>query len=174
MITQTIPISELHNDPANARRHDQRNIDAIMASLARFGQQKPIVIDSRNIVRAGNGTLAAAKALGWKEISVVKSDLPLAELTAYAIADNRTAELAEWDNDALALLAADGQLADLGFDDAEIKKILDDHDPQKDLNDSERIHQAHEVVVECRDEEQQQELFERFTAEGLTCRLFTL
>ncbi len=57
----TIAIDQLHPDPANARRHPQRNLDALMGSLLRFGQQKPLVIDANNIVRAGNGTLAAAK-----------------------------------------------------------------------------------------------------------------
>jgi hypothetical protein len=95
-------VAELAADPANARKHNQRNLDAIKASLQRFGQQKPIVIDKSGVVRAGNGTLAAAQALGWAEIDCVVTELTGADATAYAIADNRTAELAEWDNDVLA------------------------------------------------------------------------
>lgn len=94
-------VADLALDPANVRKHSDKNIDAIKASLLRFGQQKPIVIDSSGVVRAGNGTLAAAKALGWAEIDCVQTDLSGAEATAYAIADNRTAELAEWDEAAL-------------------------------------------------------------------------
>lgn len=94
-------VAELAPDPANVRTHNEKNLDAIKASLLRFGQQKPIVIDSSGVVRAGNGTLAAAKALGWDEIDCVESELTGAEATAYAIADNRTAELAEWDEAAL-------------------------------------------------------------------------
>jgi len=46
--------------------HESEGIlEQIKASLRRFGQQKPIVVDATNVVRAGNGTLAAAKALGW-------------------------------------------------------------------------------------------------------------
>jgi ParB-like chromosome segregation protein Spo0J len=99
MKTETIPIDELVEDPANVRRHGKRNIAAIKASLARFGQQKPIVVDAKNIVRAGNGTLAAAIELGWKTLDCVRSDLAGVDLTAFAIADNRTAELAEWGDD---------------------------------------------------------------------------
>jgi DNA modification methylase len=83
------------------------------------------------VVRAGNGTLAAAKALGWKEIAVVRSTLAGSEATAYAIADNRTAELAEWDEDALAetlsaLQCEDEALLDAaGFDAAELSKMID-------------------------------------------------
>jgi DNA modification methylase len=100
--TKSVPIASLTADPANVRLHSQRNIEAIKGSLQRFGQQKPIVVDEDNVVRAGNGTLDAARALGWEEISIVRSDLVGPEMTAFAIADNRTAELATWDEEALA------------------------------------------------------------------------
>lgn len=96
MKTDKRSVDEIHPDPSNARKHSPRNIDAIAASLHRFGQQKPIVVDSSGVVRAGNGTLEAAKKLGWTEVTVVESDLEGAEMTAFAIADNRTAELAHW------------------------------------------------------------------------------
>jgi DNA modification methylase len=99
--TRSVRIADLSIDPANARKHSQRNLDAIAASLKRFGQQKPIVVDKANIVRAGNGTLQAAIHLGWDSIDVVTTDLTGAEASAYAIADNRTAELAEWDDPVL-------------------------------------------------------------------------
>lgn len=99
---ETLPISKLQPDVANLRRHPERNLAAIRASLARFGQQRPIVIDGNGVVRAGNGTLEAARQLGWDRIDVVRSDLSGTEATAYAIADNRTAELAEWSNEDLA------------------------------------------------------------------------
>lgn len=119
--TVQIEISKVSNDPANVRTHSKKNIDAIRASLKRFGQQKPIVIDSDNIVRAGNGTLEAAKELGWKYISVVISDLEPSELTAYAIADNRTAELADWDLEDLdkQLQSLESDLATVAYDDFE-------------------------------------------------------
>jgi ParB family chromosome partitioning protein len=172
-----LPISDLHPDPANARRHPQRNLDALMSSLMRFGQQKPVVIDANNIVRAGNGTLAAAKALGWKEIDAVRSDLPITELSAYAVADNRTAELADWDPDALtaALVGLDEMdLKSLGFDDPdELAKLCDQPLPELP-GESESIADVFEVVVECRDEAHQRELFERLIAEGEKCRVLTI
>ena len=130
MKTERVPIDSVKLDPANVRRHGEKNLSAIKSSLSRFGQQKPIVVDADGIVRAGNGTWTAAKALGWKEITVVRTDLKGSEATAYAIADNRTGELAEWDEDALAqTLAAlqieDEELAlDTGFDAKEIDALL--------------------------------------------------
>ena len=127
---ERVAISSLVPDPANVRKHGAKNLDAIKGSLARFGQQKPIVVSAAGVVVAGNGTLAAAVALGWTEIDVVRSPLVGSEATAYAIADNRTAELAEWDDDALAqTLAAlaidDAALAEAtGFDASEVAQML--------------------------------------------------
>ncbi len=115
---------------ANARRHDGRNLRAIQASLQRFGQQRPIVIGPDGVILAGNGTWAAAKALRWNMIEVVRSDLAGPEATAYAIADNRTAELADWDNailaEALAGLQADDEslATATGFSPGEIERLL--------------------------------------------------
>lgn len=130
MKTETVPVDSLIFDPANARKHGEKNLAAIKGSLQRFGQQKPIVVDAKGIVRAGNGTLAALIALGWKDAVIVRSSLSGSEATAYAIADNRTAELAEWDDDTLkqtlaALQIEDEDLAEAsGFDEKEIDALL--------------------------------------------------
>ena len=132
METQRINISELSCDPANVRAHDGKNLDAIKASLQRFGQQKPIVVDEKGVVIAGNGTLTAARALGWDAINIVRTELAGAEATAYAIADNRTAELAEWDDEALAKQLSALQIEDealveaAGFSDAELTALVDE------------------------------------------------
>ena len=116
-------VSELVPDPQNARLHDQKNIDAIAYSLKTFGQLKPIVVTAENIVLAGNGTLTAAKQLGWKQIqvNVTPKDWSYEMARAYALADNKTADLASWDTSVLAsqLLELDAEgweLGDLGFE----------------------------------------------------------
>lgn len=124
---RSVAIERLTPDPANVRKHDERNLDAIKRSLTAFGQRKPIVCargnDGQLIVIAGNGTLEAAKALGWTEISI--TEVPTSwdhdRARAYAIADNRTAELAEWDQVALssALMDLDSvgwDLKNIGFE----------------------------------------------------------
>lgn len=132
MTLEELSIEDLNLDPANVRKHDEKNLDAIKASLRRFGQQKPIVIDGKGVVIAGNGTLTAARALGWQKIRAVKTVLEGAEAIAYAIADNRTGELASWDDDALvqqlqALKLEDAALVEsAGFDDLDLEKILED------------------------------------------------
>jgi hypothetical protein len=119
MKIERINVAELSLDPSNVRKHDRKNLDAIKASLRKFGQQKPIVVDAKGIVLAGNGTLTAAKELGWTEIEITRTTLQGVEATAFAIADNRSAELAEWEdslNDVLKSLQDEGiDLADLGY-----------------------------------------------------------
>lgn len=117
MQTQRVKIETLTLDPANVRRHPAKNLDSIKASLTRFGQQRPVLVNDKGIIIAGNGTVMAAKALGWDHINIVRTALQGSEATAYAIADNRTAELAEWDDDALAQ-----QLAALQIEDAELAR----------------------------------------------------
>jgi len=116
-------ISDLSFDPRNARTHSQKNLDAICASLTKFGQRKPIVITNEGFVLAGNGTLEAAKSLKWDHIDVTVAplDWDLETARAYALADNRTAELAEWDETLLAqqlmeLHDADIDIEALGFE----------------------------------------------------------
>lgn len=118
-------------DPANVRKHDARNMEAIKSSLKTFGVQGVLaVVDADGIVRAGNGRVAAAKALGWTEARVFRSPLRGAQAVAYAIADNRTAELAAWDDDVLAQSLA-GLRGDLelfettGFTESESDFLID-------------------------------------------------
>jgi DNA modification methylase len=135
-------IDKLKNDPANARKHSPRNLKAIRDSLDVFGQQKPIVIDSRGVVIAGNGTLEAARELGWDEIDVAVTDLDPAHAQAFGIADNRTAELAEWDTDVLGELleGMDRDLVDiLSIDDIELPDSLDGGEHGEGLTDPDEI-----------------------------------
>ena len=103
MKIERMAIADLTLDPNNARAHDDKNLKAIEGSLTEFGQRKPIVIDQKNVIVAGNGTVTAAKALGWTDIEVVRvpADWDTDRIKAFALADNRTAELATWNQDVL-------------------------------------------------------------------------
>ena len=149
---EEISISELSFDPSNVRRHSNRNIDAIKDSLNAFGQQRPILVDRRGVVLAGNGTMAAAKALGWQTIRVLRSELEGAEAIAYAIADNRTAELAEWDQEGLLrqLNALQIESEDLfnasGFEMSDLDALISDLDER--LDDAEAFQEDDQNGIE--------------------------
>lgn len=89
-------------DPNNARTHGQKNKEAVRKSLDRFGFLEPLVVQKQGmVVRAGNCRLEIARENGWDYVPAVVVDQADAEATAFAIADNRTAELASWDVDTL-------------------------------------------------------------------------
>lgn len=173
-----LPISELHSDPANARNHSERNIEAIKASLAKFGQRKPIVVQkSGMVVRAGNGTLAAAKALGWEAIAAVVVDDDDATAVQFAIADNRTAELAEWNYDALSQILhgmSDQEKQQVGFSQEDMDKLEAILNPKEAEGDgaSSVYEVKYQVVVDVKDADQQAQLIAQLEQEGFTCQAF--
>jgi len=121
-----VAVSDLRPDPNNARRHDNKNLLAIKTSLTRFGQVEPIVVQKQGmIVRAGNGRLQVAKEMGWTHIAAVVVDQSDADAVAFAIADNRTAELGEWDYAALfqALKDTHADVTDLGFSEGDLAAL---------------------------------------------------
>lgn len=113
MNIEKVNISDLVFDPTNARKHSQKNLDAIKGSLTAFGLQKPIVIDKNNVIIAGNGTVAAAKDLGWSHIAAYRTELEGDQAMAFALSDNQTAALATWDDDVLKESLAYLQLHDI-------------------------------------------------------------
>jgi len=144
----TTKITELSLDPSNVRKHSRRNLDAIKASLRKFGQQKPIVVDAKGIVLAGNGTLTAAQELGWTEIQIVRTELAGVSATAFAIADNRTAELAEWEEDKLNAVLKSLQdegvdLVDVGYSPEDVKIEAEKEAPQEFAEVDENIETEH-------------------------------
>jgi hypothetical protein len=112
-----IPLQELVTHPGNPRRG---SIDTIKHSLERFGQVRPIVVQHEDgVILAGNHTFLAASELGWEKIAVVFVDLPEDEATAYMLMDNRSGDLATWDDvglyDVLAQLHSKDMLEATGF-----------------------------------------------------------
>ncbi len=172
---EIIPIDDLTLDANNARSHSKKNIDAIAKSLQTFGQRKPVVITQNNVVVAGNGTLEAAKQIGWKGLAVVRvpADWDSDTIKAYALADNRTAELASWDSEVLLsqlreLKLEDWNVGELGFKDFDLKT-------REEIDTSiKEIAERYEVVIECEDENEQTALLLRLSQEGLKVRAIVI
>lgn len=97
------PIASLHEDPENPNSHDNRDLRVKAEALRKFGQQKDIVATPEGKVIAGNGIfLAARDILGWSHIACSRFDKPgRVQERGYAIADNRTNQLAGWNFKAL-------------------------------------------------------------------------
>lgn len=153
-------------DEHNPRRHSSRNIEAIAYSLSRFGQRTPIVIDGTRKVLKGNGTIMAADLLvqrgdqRWRWLAAFPVDDDETTAASYKIADNRTAELADWAPQILmqTIDLASSTPVDLGFDEHEIQELisyadsfspveLGSNDQRLDQNDGTSFH--HKQRVRC-------------------------
>jgi len=112
---ETIKLKSIKLDTRNARQHSDRNLTVIQESLQSFGQRKPVVVTDENVVIAGNGTVQAARTLGWDSIVVTRipADWTPEQIKAYAIADNRAGELANWDPNELFKTLAELDQTDL-------------------------------------------------------------
>jgi DNA modification methylase len=122
-----VPLSRVYLSPSNPRVNDPA-VEPVAASLRRFGWQQPIVARPSGEVIAGNTRLKAATKLGHKLVPVVWFEGTDLDATAYQIADNRTAEYAEWDDGALAKLLQDLRAEDalegVGYTSADIDELL--------------------------------------------------
>lgn len=112
---EQVPLGSLKPNPRNARRHSDKQIAQIAASIERFGFVTPIIVDQAGLIASGHGRWQAAQRLGLATAPVVRAEfLSENELRAFALAENKLAELSVWDE---AVLAEELQiLFDGGFD----------------------------------------------------------
>ena len=123
-----VPITSLHPHPRNPRRGD---LDAVKKSLRHHGQYRPIVANRpTGEVLAGNHVLRAAAELGWEEIAATFVDLSDEEATRLVLVDNRTSDLAGYDDDLLVeLLEGLPDLSGTGFDQGALDELLEEVAP---------------------------------------------
>ena len=131
-------IGEIKPYEKNPRKNDNA-VDAVASSISQFGFKNPIVIDGNNVIICGHTRYKAAQKLGLEKVPcVVADDLTDEQIKAYRLADNKVAELAEWDIDLLGE-ELDGifdiDMSDFGFDlteeEEEETEIIEDEVPQE-------------------------------------------
>jgi hypothetical protein len=117
------PIETLRPYSRNPRRGD---VASIRESLEANGQYRPVVGNARTReVIAGNHTLAAARELGWTHLAVSWVDVDDATAARIAVVDNRTSDLATWDNALLAELLRDlPDLVGTGYSSTDLDSLL--------------------------------------------------
>jgi ParB-like chromosome segregation protein Spo0J len=101
----------------NARTHSRKQIRQIAASIERFGFTNPVLVDQRAVILAGHGRVEAAKLLAMLSVPCMRiGNMSEADKRAYALADNKLALNADWDDELLAMELQELMAADLGFD----------------------------------------------------------
>lgn len=177
---ETWPIDKLIEYVRNPRKNDHA-VDRVAAAIREFGFRVPVVAKSDGTVVDGHLRLKAAKKLGLTEVPVVLADdMTDLQIKAFRLSVNKMAELAEWDDELLAielheLNAADFDMALLGFDAGELSAAMGldeelDGDAPK-IDEGIDYKEKFAIIVECADEAEQQATFERLDSMGFTCKV---
>ena len=178
-VFETWPIDRCIEYARNPRKNDHA-VDKVAAAIREFGFRVPICAKSDGTVVDGHLRLKAAKKLGLAEVPVILADdLSDAQIKAFRLSVNKVAELADWDNDLLALEF--DELREMGFDltltgfePDEIGGLDVDDADNNALPDQKELHSTFEVAVECKDEAEQEAVFNLLTQKGYTCRILTM
>lgn len=154
MQVQSIKISEVNPYGKNPRKNDD-GVEAVANSIKEFGWQQPIVVDKDNVIIVGHTRYKAAKKLGMDKVPVVvASDLSDEQVKAYRLADNKTGELTDWDNDLLNDELSDIldiDMGDFGFDldldndDENEEAQEDDFDEEPPENPNSKLGQIYQL-----------------------------
>lgn len=165
---ELLPISEVLPYAKNPRKNNKA-VAFVKESIRQFGFKVPIIIDSKREIVCGHTRILAAKSLGMTEIPCIfADDLTDEQVKAFRLADNKVSEFSEWDLDLLnneLSEIAEIDMGDFGFSDDEEKEPKEEYDLSNSI---------FQIIVECEDEQEQEEIFNRLQEEGLKCRLSTL
>lgn len=151
MQVRLLALSEISPYENNPRVNDGA-VDAVATSIREFGFRQPIVVDSDGVIICGHTRYKAAQKLGLEKVPVhVAKDLTPQQIKAYRIADNKSAELADWNYDLLPIELAELQELDfdldlLGFDDKELAKLLNPG-VQEGLTDPDDVPEPPDVAI---------------------------
>jgi DNA modification methylase len=116
-VTEARALADLKANPRNARTHDSKQIQQIVASIKLFGFLVPILIDEDDVILAGHGRAEAARLLKMDTVpTIAVRHLTPARKRAFMLADNRLADLAGWNEELLAVELAELASLDLDFD----------------------------------------------------------
>ena len=179
-----VPVEDVVPYEKNPRLNDQA-VDAVASSIREFGFKVPIVVDSKGVVVSGHTRLKAAKKLGLAEVPViVADDLDDTKIKAFRLADNKVAELADWDESLL--IKELEELDDLNYDmgQFDFEFDLDDadgvgsdgvgSDDIGDIPDNINVMETFALNVIVKDEAEQAELYEEMLGRGYEVKVVSL
>lgn len=172
-----IKINDLTPYENNAKIHTKEQIEQIKTSIEKFGMNDPIgVWGEKNIIVEGHGRVEALKELGYIEVECIRLDhLTDEERRAYTLAHNKLTMNTDFDFEKLEEELMNIDTIDMTDFDFKFSFDEEEESPAKEKKDlSEEVKETYEVIVECENEIQQEEIFNKLVEEGLTCRVLTL
>ncbi len=179
------PVDALVPYARNSRTHSDEQVAQIAASIREFGFTNPVLVDDDGGIVAGHGRVMAARQIGMTAVPTINVGwLSEQQRRAYVIADNQLAMNAGWDDEALAAELSDlGEagfdVALVGFSDADMERLLGLTDggdggggatagkPDPGINYQEKF----AVLVDCKDEAHQAQVYEALMAKGYACKV---
>lgn len=171
-----IPVDEIIPYENNPRKNDDA-VDAVAESIRQCEYISPIIVDENYVVLAGHTRLKALKKLGYESAPcVVKNGLAEEQKRKYRLLDNKTGELSTWEFDLLRT-----ELEGLDFSDFDFDWGLPDDSPGKGESEDGfsaesdfNYHEQYGVIVMCRDELEQEEVYNRLVSDGYECKVATV
>ncbi len=165
-------IEELKPYKNNPRFNDEA-VEYVAKSIKEFGFKVPIVLDKNNEIVAGHTRYKASLELGLKEVPcIIADDLNEEQIKAFRLADNKVSEKASWN---LELLDEELEnILDIDMEDFGFLNINYDIDEIERVDLSDKEFEKYEIIIECKNETDLQEKYEKLIEEGYECRLSTL
>lgn len=163
-------VKDLHLNERNPRKNDKA-VSEVAKSIKEFGFKNPLIIDKQNKVWCGNTRLKASIRLGLEEVPcIVVEDLTEDQMRKYALLDNKTNEIADWDFDLLSI-----ELEELDLSDYDVDWNLPEEETEIEREDlSDKITDEYILNVECKNEEELECLYNELQERGYKCKISTL
>ena len=167
---QVVKLSEVKLNPNNPRLIKDDKFKKLVQSIKDFPEMlniRPIVVNQDMIILGGNMRYKACKEAGLKEVPIIITDLTEEQQREFLIKDNTSG--GEWDWEVLANEWDTDKLQDWGLD---LPIFKDDENELKDLSST--IDNLYRIEIICKDEEHQENSYNKLIEEGYECRLLTL
>lgn len=170
-----ISVDELKTYENNAKLHPAEQVEQIKKSIEQFGMNDPIAVWKDNVIIEGHGRLIACKELGIDKVPVIRLDgLTDEQKKAYTLAHNKLTMNSGFDLDVLAdelNSITEIDMSDFGF--ADLSDLFEDEYEEVDEKQT-NYNETISVVIDCKDENEAKQIFERLQKEGFECRISTL
>lgn len=202
LVPVSMPIGDIKPSSKNAKPHPDEQVVGIAKAIKTFGWDQPIVVDKNHEIIKGHGRRLAAIYLEMTHVPViVRDDLTEEQADAARISDN-VVGLGDLDMDMIKLeldrmSKLDIDLSTTGFDEAQLDSIMNGTDLDAELDDllgdmsapaapapkgsetrtkpkGEDYEETFQVIIDCKDEDDQERIYEEMAEKGYKCRILSM